>query len=317
MTTPPRRYPTAKDFRQAITQRINTEAARRRRSVSELRREFLYQRFLARVFHSSNGDQWVLKGGVGLLIRLPIARFSQDVDLYNAVHGLDDAIANLRACVVIPDLDPLTFQIGKVVPMSGAVTGATITVEAYLGATVFGNFTIDLSTDLEHVGAVDRIRPDHVITIDDISAPPVIVVCAMADQIADKVCAMYSTYGVGQQPSTRYRDLVDLVLIVQSSSIDAADTRAALVQQSQVRHIVLPAVMRSPAPSWTVSYRQQAAQTPRLLQELRDLKAALAFVGRCLDPLLSNTVTSGVWDPSAGSWTAGVPSQDTAIGHAP
>jgi hypothetical protein len=316
VTTPARRYPTAKDFRQAITQRINTESARRSRSVSELRREFLYQRFLARVFHSSNDDQWVLKGGVGLLIRLPTARFSQDIDLYNAVHGLEEAIANLRACVVIPDLDPLLFQIGKVVPMSGAVSGATITVEAYLGATLFGNFTIDLSTDLEHVGAVERIRPAHVITIDDISLPPVIALCAMADQIADKVCAMYGTYGAGQQPSTRYRDLVDLVLIVQSSSIDAAETRAALVQQARVRQIVLPAAMKSPAPSWTVAYLQQATQMSQLIRELHDLETALTFVGQCLNPLLSNIVMSGAWDPSSLSWTPGLPSRDAATGQA-
>ncbi len=304
MTNPPRRYPTAKDFRQAITQRIKTQAARNGRPANELRREFLYQRFLARVFHPSSGDQWVLKGGVGLLIRLPIARFSQDVDLYNTSHGLQDAIANLRTCVAIPDLDPLTFHIGPATPMSGAVAGATITVEAYLGATIFGNFTIDLSTDLEHLGAVDRIRPAHVIDIDDISRPPLIQLCAMSDQIADKVCAMYSTYGTQRQPSSRYRDLVDLVLIIQSSAIDAADTRAALAQQARVRRMTLPPAIRSPASSWTNAYRRQASQTPRLLQDLHGLDAALTFVGRCLNPLLADTTTSGVWDPASVSWTA-------------
>lgn len=268
-----------------------------------MRREFLYQRFLARIFHPTNGDQWVLKGGAGLLIRLPIARFSQDVDLYNTSHGLEDAIANLRSCAVIPDLDPINFQIGRATPMSGAVAGATITVQAYLGATVFGNFTIDLSTDLQHVGAVDRIRPAHVINIDDISPPPMIQLCAMSDQIADKVCARYTTYGAQQQPSSRYRDLVDLVLIIQSSPIDAADTLAALALQAQVRQITLPPAMRSPAAGWTNAYQQQAARTPRLLKELHDLDVALTFFGRCLNPLLANTTTSGVWEPAAASWT--------------
>ena len=307
MTNPSRRYPTATDFRQAITQRIKSQAARTGRSAHELRREFLYQRFLARVFHPSSGDQWVLKGGVGLLIRLPIARFSQDIDLYNTSHGLTDAVANLRACVAIPDLDPLTFQIGQATRMSGAVIGATITVEAYLGATMFGNFTIDLSTDLGHVGAVDRIRPAHVIDIDDISQPPVIQLCAMSDQIADKVCAMYCTYGIQQQPSSRYRDLVDLVLIIQSSAIDANETRAALTRQARVRGLTLPPAIRSPAPSWTNAYRRQASHTPRLLQELHDLDAALTFTGRCLDPLLAETRTSGVWHPATASWTAEPP----------
>lgn len=317
MTNPPRRYPTAKDFRQAITQRIKAQATRNSQSVNELRREFLYQRFLARVFHPSSDDQWVLKGGVGLLIRLPIARFSQDVDLYNTSHGLQDAIANLRTCAAIPDLDPFTFQIGRATPMSGAVAGATITVQAYLGATIFGNFTIDLSTDLQHVGAVDRIRPAHVIDIDDISRPPLIQLCAMSDQIADKVCAMYSTYGTQQQPSSRYRDLVDLVLIVQGSRINAADTRAALAQQGRVRRITLPPAMRSPAPSWTNAYRQQATQTPRLLQDLHNLDAALKFVGRCLDPLLADTTAAGVWDPVSASWTAGLPNHDDSTGQGP
>lgn len=39
MTNPPRRYPTAKDFCQSITQRIKTQAARNGRPANELRRE--------------------------------------------------------------------------------------------------------------------------------------------------------------------------------------------------------------------------------------------------------------------------------------
>ncbi|QNK82904.1 hypothetical protein [Nakamurella sp. PAMC28650] len=127
---------------------------------------------------------------------------------------------------------------------------------------------------------------------------------------------MYSTYGAGQQPSTRYRDLVELVLIVQSSSIDAAETRTALIQQARVRQIVLPATMQSPAPSWTIAYRQQAAQMSQMLRELHDLETALTFVGQCLNPLLSNIVTSGAWDPSSLSWSPGLPSHDAATGQA-
>jgi hypothetical protein len=53
-------YRTPAAFRSAVDARLKSQARRESRTFAELRREFLYQRFLARVFHEES--LWVLKG---------------------------------------------------------------------------------------------------------------------------------------------------------------------------------------------------------------------------------------------------------------
>ena len=59
------------------------------------------QRFLARVFHQDI-TQWVLKGGIGLLIRLPSARFSRDLDLSTAKSDWWARLPNLNGVHQLP-----------------------------------------------------------------------------------------------------------------------------------------------------------------------------------------------------------------------
>jgi len=56
-----------------LDDRLKTVAAARGRDVNLMRRQFLLQRYLARVFHDPESP-WVLKGGTGLLVRLPGAQ---------------------------------------------------------------------------------------------------------------------------------------------------------------------------------------------------------------------------------------------------
>jgi predicted nucleotidyltransferase component of viral defense system len=90
-------YATVLAFRRALEDRLKREAKARARSLEELRREFLFQRFLALIFSFPDG-QWVLKGGASLLMRLAKARFSKDLDLLHLGElSPAEAIAELRA----------------------------------------------------------------------------------------------------------------------------------------------------------------------------------------------------------------------------
>lgn len=42
----------------------------------------------------------------------------------------------------------------------------------------------------------------------------------MVDHVADKVAATYERHGEDRRPSTRFRDLVDLVAIVTAASVE-------------------------------------------------------------------------------------------------
>lgn len=123
-------------------------------------------------------------------------------------------------------------------------------------------------------------------------------------QIADKVCAMYGRYGRDGGPSTRYHDLVDLVLIISAWRFPADVLARGLSQESERRGLVLPAAMSVPSVGgWSAGYEAIARTVSGLPGGgVLTLDSALVVAGRCLDPILSNQVVLGFWDPDAGRW---------------
>lgn len=86
----PYRSPAA--LRAALTDRLKRLAGTSPFTVTELQRQFTYDRLLARVFTAPDADRWVLKGAAALLARLEIARHSKDVDLsWQSTVDLDEA----------------------------------------------------------------------------------------------------------------------------------------------------------------------------------------------------------------------------------
>jgi len=77
------RYADPRALRQAMTARLRTLAAERGGGqLSDLQRQFAYDRLLCRVF-SADAEGWVLKGATAMLARLAgQARHTIDVDLY-------------------------------------------------------------------------------------------------------------------------------------------------------------------------------------------------------------------------------------------
>lgn len=104
------RYQSAAAFDTALKARFTNAAKQGGRSVNELRRQFAYGRLLARVF-GLHPDRWVLKGGAGLLARLPDhARHSMDIDLY--YQGQAAAVtADLDAAAEVDLGDYFAFDI--------------------------------------------------------------------------------------------------------------------------------------------------------------------------------------------------------------
>lgn len=233
----PKRSPAA--FGTSLRARLKTEAGRCGRPINELEREFVLQRFLARVFAASSSP-WVLKGGAALLVRLPGARYSQDLDLLHPARDLDAAITELQELGHGAGGDPFTFVVGSAVRMSGGVAGVRIKVDVYLGVSRFSRFPIDLSTELPFVTHVERCQPRPVLEMPGVDPLPKFTLYPLSDQLADKVCARYERHGPSATPSTRFRDLVDLVLITGNFEFDAGHTLTALSAESRRRGLVLP-----------------------------------------------------------------------------
>jgi hypothetical protein len=263
-----------------------------------LRREFLYQRFLARVFQEKS--LWVLKGGIGLLTRLPGARHSRDIDLLHLTAEPAVAEAELRVIGRRDFGDHLRFEIVRSVPLS-VEDALRLKTEAYTGTTKWESFDIDVSSERHFVAKVESVQPTPILEIGGVPKLPAFQLYPLMDQIADKVSAMYETHGGA--PSNRYRDLVDLALLVGVEEMDAALLLAALrSREMNVRNpVTLPLAMLSPGAGWVDGYPAQA-RFSSLKSNLHQLDAALTYVGACLNPVLNGTISSGRWSPHTLNW---------------
>jgi hypothetical protein len=300
-------YGTAQGFRAGVTDQLKNAAKRSGWEPDQVRRVFLFDRFLARVF-AEPGRPWVVKGGTNLLIRLPTARFSQDIDLLyrgDATDDIHEVVGELRGLVADgEDGDFIRFEIGDPKPMAGQTdqqAGASVKVEGLVGTRLFGTFPIDLSMKLRPIARPDLVQLIPIINLPGDPAPPQVSLYPLPDQIADKVCAMYGTYRTTNEISSRYHDLVDLVLIITTTPLNGADATAALHEEAARRQgLKLPTRMVSPGPTWTAGYRDTARQSP-LPPRMHNLEVALDLVGRCLNPLLARQSVM-TWDPQAATW---------------
>jgi len=78
----------------AAALRVNEENPSRQ--VGDLIRQAHYDRFLSRVFSEGAASEWVLKGGSGMLARVPNSRRTLDVDLYREGYDKHLALTDLR-----------------------------------------------------------------------------------------------------------------------------------------------------------------------------------------------------------------------------
>lgn len=289
-------YKTAAAFDAAIKAHVAEAADASSYTVGELRRQFGYDRLLSRLF-SSQPDRWVLKGGTGMLARLPSqARHTQDIDLF--FQGEIEVASNdLMAAAEINLGDFFSFDVEPRSALTGASTGHRFAVTAYVGARQFTQFGIDVVVASNMTGEPESMQHLSPIPIAGLTTA-VYRVYPIVDHIADKHAAMLDTYN-DDQPSTRFRDLVDLVLIATTQRPRATDLSAALSSEYAHRHLAAPAEVTLPSDAWRDGYAKTAAGIPGI--QHRTAEAGLAVVKRMLDPVLANLAV-GVWDPETLVW---------------
>lgn len=267
-------------FREKVNQRLNNRAEATGQLKNRLQRQFVMTRFLARVF-GADPDGWVLKGGTGMMIRLPEARYSQDVDLiFTAPTSIDEVVDGLQVLLRANPIDLFVYTISRREHKPDGKM--TVRVGVALGTTEIDSFKIDLRSHRGVIGAIETHAIPQIIDLGDDVPTGAVRVYPLADQIADKLCAMYEFHlRHGQPPpgenSNRYRDLVDLLLIGQSLPIDLETTVAALENQRIVRdQMTLPMELHTPGPDWYENWSEYAADSP-LDDTLYNLDAALAL----------------------------------------
>ncbi|WP_182874729.1 nucleotidyl transferase AbiEii/AbiGii toxin family protein [Microbispora sp. H10670] len=288
-------YTSPHAFGTAITDRLRKTAGDSPYSTTQRRRHFAYDRLLARLF-GSNESGWIQ--GVALLTRLSTARHSADVDV---VARADSPEAGLSALCTAAETDLgdfFVFRFDRPRTLIQGVEGIRVGVEAWLGPRRFERFGVDLVTGGVITGEPEVSSPIFALDIPGL-VRPAYRLYPLVDTIADKVMAMLEVHN--GRPSTRFRDLVDLVLIARSRSLQAQALCTAFASEAHRRELFHEAELCVPDEAmWTAGYATVVADLPWMAE--RSLNEALVVAKALVDPVLAGRLTSGTWDPLTLTW---------------
>jgi hypothetical protein len=262
-----RSFATPAAFKTSLEARLKTVAAERGIPINTLRLKLVIERLLARLFAQPH-PPWVLKGGYAMELRYrPRARTTRDIDLTCAGDENMDLQARLRivreqlqAAAEIELGDYLTFRIEEPqTELAGApLGGARFPCEAFLAGKTYGRFHIDVGFG-DEVGAAPEVLPG-----DDLLAfagiPPAQARAIPKPlQFAEKLHAYTRPWD--DRVNTRTKDLVDLVLLIETASVQPADVNAAVHATFKRRHThPVPVELPNPPAIWANEFTALAAE---------------------------------------------------------
>lgn len=292
------RYETATAFRMALEQRMKTEAERTGFNLARLRKRVAFELFLRRLAQVAP-DRWVLKGALALDFRLGGAsRSTKDIDL-----GRDDdeeaAIEDIAAAQRLRLDDFFTFAASRTDAFDEIDEFQAIRfhVRAELAERVFEQFIVDIGFAKSASSEPDRVCTSGFLSFAGIE-PLEVPAIPLAQHLAEKVHAYTRSYGTTGRRSTRPKDLIDILLIADSQTLEAAAVREALEHAFETRaRQALPESLLAPPPEWAPDYA-------RLAEEVGldpDVAAAFERAASFLDPVLSDEA-QGSWDAAVSAW---------------
>jgi hypothetical protein len=217
-------YPNGRAVQAAIKSAANRDARAKTIGVGDLIRQATFDRFLCRVF-SVQPPKFVLKGGTGMLARLSTSRATKDIDLSAGEGDLETAVADLRQLATVDLGDHFKFElVNKVDQLDGETqpytAGCRLTFDIYVGVSKQGTLSIDLAAGYKPTGQLETLTPANRLPLARLRTFDY-VLYPLVDQVADKLCATHSRYGESKSPSSRVKDLIDLLLISRKASFDA------------------------------------------------------------------------------------------------
>ncbi len=277
----PRRYTTATAFRTALEMRLRQQTGGSQTSLGRLRRQVAFERLLARLF-LDEGSPWLLKGGYALELRLgDTARATRDLDLgfpdptRLAIPGANIAVALREALADAAERDLgdwFAFAVGPATadldgPPGG---GARFPVDCRLDGRVFAQFHVDVALGDAVTGQPERLTGHDFLGFAGIP-PARLAVLSAAQHFAEKIHAY--TFPWRDRPNTRVRDLVDLVLLIDTGLLEPTATVAAL-RLTFARRAThpLPRELPPPPEGWAVPFAALAEEV-----QLAERSADAAF----------------------------------------
>lgn len=289
----------------ALEQRLLNLTRETELSLARLRKSVVFDRLLARL-SASAPDRWVLKGALALDFRFESGgRATKDIDLVRRDNE-EAATEDLIAAQATELDDHFVFTIEKVEQREEWQEGALrYRARAELAGRLFDEVIIDIGFSDPLQWEPERLRGPDLLGFADIE-PAEVRALPLEQQVAEKLHAYTRVYGSGH-PSSRAKDLIDLVLIKSYATLDGSRLREAMRETFRSRALQdLPSSVPEPPPDWETAYRKLATEVgidPTLSVGLMEGRALL-------DPILTGEAI-GHWDPVHQHWEGESSSQDS------
>ncbi len=278
------KYATGVALRVALEERLKQIAKAENTDLQRLRRWVAFDRFLARLFDSSD-TQLVLKGGYAMELRFRIARATKDLDftVRTISPSSGDAVLDHLQQAGQRDLnDFFSFRVGSpMTDVDGAPNGGSrYPVDAMMAQRTFAKFHLDVG-----IGDVVLDPLEHIKTRDWFGfagIPPASVPTIQREQqFAEKLHA-YTLPRAGTANS-RVRDLVDMVLLIRSGALNTSVVVEAVRRTFDRRGThPLPTTLEPPPPDWNKPFQSLAEECQLDLSVNMAFKELSEFVATVL-----------------------------------
>jgi predicted nucleotidyltransferase component of viral defense system len=288
------RYATPEAFRAALEDRLKN-AQNEQVGLSRLRKRVVFERLLARLTAHA-ADEWVLKGGFALELRLDaLSRSTKDIDVDWRLAE-EDATESLLDAANLDVGDMFEFRLRRADPDEELDDGGQRwKATALLDGREFERVLIDVTFATEPILEPDTVMSFGLLAFAGLNQVQVRAL-AIEQQLAEKVHAYTRTYA-DNQPSSRVKDLIDIDVIAATTRIDSVRLRTTLdtVFTERATHPV-PSKLPPPPQNWGGTWSKLAVNLPIPPTLTRGHQTAATF----LDPILAGTIANRKWEPEAG-----------------
>lgn len=294
-------YATPKALEMAVKEAAKASPLDTNRAIAG----FYFHRLLYRVF-SDPETPYVLKGGLGMLARTADARATRDIDLVTGGIDIDEAVRDLRRLAEKDAGDFVVFEFRGAEPIKADDEyrdGRTVRFDAYLGSKMVQRVSVDLVADGIGAGEPDWLRPADRLEVNGLAVCDY-PVYPLSRAVADKFCGIVERHG--GRPSSRVKDLADIVKYALTEDFEADGLSGELKRESSARGIELGGEFKIPE-EWGASHEAQYSKVARqasITGPAATMEGALALAKSFLDPALSDAEAGAVWDHSTLTWAS-------------
>lgn len=290
-------YKTPAEFDRAIKK----AAGKAEGDTGERYRQALRDRFLCRVF-SDPENRFILKGGSGMLARVPNARATRDADFATRKNESPDEIVDSLDKLLAADMgDFCRFVLTRREESkddNGYSRLLKLRYATYIGDEEKDPILVDLSLDCEVTLPPEKLTPANRLDVPGLKVQDYLVY-SVEDQLADKLCAIMETHPGGWR-SSRMKDLTDVVTYALTQSPTADGLRAAIANECARRSMGVPQEFEAPD-EWSAGYQSFSLKT-KTPEEYRSFGQSCSLASGLFSPILKGQTDNKKWNPDTLAW---------------